>query len=107
MRKTKQPKEPSLLSQWFDILKERYLTRKAMRLLVKQEWSIDFLTAMLIRCANHSGRPYEMTISNGHNSIKINTIDTPNNAAYRDDSIFNHLDDDLKVRQFVEGVNKR
>ena len=103
----KKQKEPSIIRQFFNILIERYKTRKALRLLVKQEWSVDFLTAMLIRASKVEGRPLEMTILNksGH-GIKVNTIDTPNVAAYNDDSIFNHLDDELRVKQFINGLNR-
>lgn len=98
----------SILKQWLEIQQERAKTHKALRLLTKQEWSVEFLTALLIRASNVVHRPLEMTIvhKNGM-SIRINTIDTSESSTYRDDSIFNHLDDELKVRQFIEEVNRK
>jgi len=106
-KKAKVPKQPSFIRQAWDLFIERYKTRKALRMLSKQEWSIDFLTAMLLRAANLAHQPLEMTITNNNTHIKISTVDGPTTAAYRDDSIFNHLDDELKVKQFIESVNKR
>jgi hypothetical protein len=104
----KKPKQPSFIKQAWNLMVERSHTRKALRLLSKQEWSIDFLTAMLIRASNVTRQSYEMEIHGPHGTkIVIRTIDAPTNSAYRDESIFNHLDDELKVKQFIESVNKR
>lgn len=95
----------SFIHQAWALATERMCTRKALRLLQKQEWSIEFLTAMLIRAANVVHRPLEMTIKNRETSVTIRTTDdvaTP----YKDDSIFNHLDDELKIRQFISEVNR-
>ena len=106
--KQKKYKPPSFVRQLVDLQIERYKTHKALRQLVNNEWSVEFLTAMLVRASNITHQPLEMTITNkAGTSIKVNTVDTPNTAAYNDDSIFNHLDDELKVRQFVESMNKR
>ena len=108
MKKQKGYKPPSFLRQLIDLHIERQKTRKALRILSQQEWSVDFLTAMLIRSANLAHRPLEMTIySKNGTAIKINTIDTPTSSVFTDDSIFNHLDNELKMKQFIEGVNKR
>jgi hypothetical protein len=107
-RRLKSMMPPSFIKQAFTLAYERAQTRKALRLLAKQDWSVDFLTAMLIRASNQAGRPLEMSITGPSGStIRMNTIDTtPSNQAYRDDSIFNHLDNELKIRQFIDGVNK-
>lgn len=97
-------KPESFLKQAWELHIEKVKTRKALRLLSKQEWSIEFLTALLIRAANLSNRPYEMTIQNGNSSIVIKSASAQ--SAYRDDSIFNHLDDELRVRQFIDEVNR-
>lgn len=99
-------KEKSLLRQWIEIQHERAMTRKALRLLTKQNWSVDFLTAMLIRASRVSNKELEMVIANGNNSIKIRTIDNPA-TSYSDDSIFDHLDDEFMVRNFINSINRR
>lgn len=104
MRK-KKVKQPSFIRQAWDIYVERHKTRKALRLLSKQEWSVEFLTAMLLKAANLAHQPLEMTITNNNTSIRISTVDNVD-SPYRDDSIFNHLDDSLKVEQFIASVNK-
>jgi len=103
----KTQRQPSFIRQAWELFTERYKTRKALNMLSKQEWSIEFLTAMLIRAANLSHQPLEMVITNHGQSIKISTVNNPGSAAFKDDSIFNHLDDELKVKQFIESVNKR
>lgn len=99
-------KQPSFFKQAWDIYYERTKTRKALRLLQKQEWSVDFLTALLIRASNMTNKPLEMIITNNNMTIRINTIDSSMNATYRDDNIFNHLDDELKIKQFIDEVNR-
>lgn len=105
--KKKKIKEPSFIHQAWELFTERYRTRKALRLLSKQEWSVEFLTALLVRAANMAHRQLEMTITNNSTVVKVNTIDTPMSGTYRDDSIFNHLDDTLRVNQFINEVNRR
>jgi len=98
-------KQPSLFRQWLTIKHEQALTRKALRLLKKQEWSVDFLTALLIRAANIMNRPLQMTIASPSGiKVSVNTIDTPT-STYRDDSIFNHLDDETRIQAFINEVN--
>lgn len=103
-RKKRKVKQPSFVRQVWDLHVERCKTRKALRLLSKQEWSVEFLTAMLLRAANLSHQPLEMTITNNNTSIRVNTHDNVG-STYRDDSIFNHLDDNLRVEQFIASVN--
>ena len=83
---------------------ERSNTRKALRTLNKQQWSVEFLTAMLVRASNVVKQPLEMTIIGpGGVAIRINTIDNIE-TPYRDDNIFNHLDDEVRMRQFMESI---
>lgn len=101
-------KEPSLLRQWLNIQHERALTRKALRLCAKQEWSVEFLTALLIKAANIMHRPLEMEIRSPNGvSITVRSVDAPESAAFRDDSIFNHLDNEAMVQAFLRQVNSK
>jgi len=108
MKKRKLPKEPSLLSKFIDIQVERYKTHKALRIMSQQEWSVEFLTAMIVRASNVTRQQLEITLVNksGH-AIKISTVDAPETSVFRDDSIFNHLDDELKIKEFISKVNSR
>lgn len=101
-------RDPSLLKQVWDVYSERYRVHRALRLLKKQEWSVEFLTAMLIRAANMVHKPLEMTIIGpGGTRIIINTLESPTPIALQDESIFNHLDDEMKIRSFISEANKR
>lgn len=100
-------KEKSLFRKWLDIQHERAMTHKALRLLTKQEWSVDFLTALLVRASHVKNQSLEMTICSSNGAqIKVSTatIDKP---LYNDDSIFNHLDDELRVQEFINSVGRK
>ena len=47
--KIKREKEPSLLRKLIEIHYEQAKRRKALRLLEKQSWSIDFLSMLLVK----------------------------------------------------------
>jgi hypothetical protein len=98
-------KKHSFFREAWILAVERAQTRKALRLLSKQEWSVDFLTAMLLRAANLAHRPLQMTITHKDTSITIRTTDELS-TSYKPDNIFDHLDDDLRIRQFIAEVNR-
>jgi hypothetical protein len=106
MRKIiKQPKEKSLFRKWLDIRHEQVMTKKALRLAMKQEWGVDFLTALLVKASRVRGQALEMTIVSASGAkIEVRTTDTPTSAAYRDDNIFNHLDDEMRIAEFIRNV---
>jgi hypothetical protein len=96
------------LKDAWDISLERVRINKALRRMNKQEWSIEFLTAMLYRAARHYGQQLEMTIVGpGGMAITVRTTDNKPPTNYSDDSILNHLDDELKVRQFIEMMESK
>lgn len=89
------------LKQVWDLWVERCRSKKALRMLNKQVWSVEFLTELLIMASKKHG-PLEMTIISPNGAkIVVNTIDTKSRDVL-DDNIFNHLDDDIRVSQFVE-----
>lgn len=91
-----------IISEVWSVWVEQCKTRKALRILNKQEWSLEFLTTLIITAARKSGKEYEMTIVSPNGAhIVISTINKEPKKQI-DDSIFNHLDDDIKVRQFIE-----
>jgi len=100
-------KDKSLLRQFIEIQHERWMTRRALRILSKQTWSVDFLTALLIRAANTMHRPLEMQVHGPYGVIATVRTTEAINEVYRDESIFNHLDDEMKVRNFINEINKK
>jgi hypothetical protein len=103
----REKKRLSLLRQWIELNAERQKTHKALRILAKQEWSIEFLTALLIRASKITGEELEMTLkSPAGMTATIRTIDAPQ-TPFRDESIFNHLDDEFRVNEFIKIVNSK
>jgi hypothetical protein len=93
----------TFIKELWDLWVERRKIHKALRILNKQEWSIEFLTALLVRAANFTHQPLEMFIrsANGH-EIVVRTADV--STPYADDDIFDHLDDELKIKAFMDKV---
>jgi hypothetical protein len=89
----------------FAIMKERAAVHKALRLLNKQEWSVEFLTSMLLKASKaNNSQALEMTIVSPLGAkIIINTRDKQPPLEL-DDSIFNHLDDELRIKQFMDSL---
>jgi hypothetical protein len=86
---------------------ERNRVHRAMRLLSKQEWSVEFLTALIIRASRVSRQSLEMEIISpaGQRIIVRSTDVSP--SRLRDDNIFDHLDDDAKIQAFMREVNRK
>ncbi len=90
-----------LLEAWAEYVK----TKRALRAAAKLSWSVEFLTAMLKRAAKAENQNLEMTLGNGQQWIKIRTVGQ-DLSDVKDDSIFNHLDDDLKIKAFIDSLRK-
>lgn len=100
-------KEPSLLRQIIAIHHEQALRRKAMRTLAKQEWSIEFLTELLRRAADMKKDNLLLEIrTKGGNVLTITSIKASDHLNDSDD-IFNHLDDEAAIQQFIYNNNRR
>lgn len=99
----KQDKEPSLLRQIIAIHYEQARRRKALRLLEKQHWSVDFLSTLLLKSARMMGTSLELTIVSPDNVRMIITAkDLKTDDGRIDDTdIFNHLDDETAVNNFI------
>jgi hypothetical protein len=92
----------------WSVLVERHKIHKALRVLNKQEWSIEFLTALLIRASRISHQQLEMIIVNGPMQLIIRSQEAESRpTALIDDDIFNHLDDEAKIKAFMEKVRER
>jgi hypothetical protein len=95
------------LKEFWAVWVERNKIHKALRALSKQEWSVEFLTALVIRAARISRQSMELEIiSPMGQRIIIRSTDTPP-SALPDDNIFNHLDDEVKMQEFMREVNRK
>jgi hypothetical protein len=95
------------LKEFWAVWVERNKIHKALRMLSKQEWSVEFLTALVIRAARISRQSMELEIvSPMGQRIIIRSTDTPP-SALPDDNIFNHLDDEVKMQEFMREVNRK
>lgn len=91
-----------MIKKIIEIYHERALVRKALRLLNKQMWSVEFLTALLVKAAKVNGKHLEMVlVSRDGTRLVVRTTDALV-AQNDDDNIFNHLDDDVKIKQFMD-----
>jgi hypothetical protein len=96
----------AFLKEAWNLWKERQYIHKALRILNKQEWSIEFLTSLFIKAAKHFHEPLEMTIVGpGQVSVTIKSTEAKN-FVLMDDDVMNHLDDDVFIRQFMERLKK-
>lgn len=107
--KDKQPKEPSLIRKIIDIQYEQARRRKALRVLQKQCWSVDFLSTLLLKSAKMLGSSLELTvISPNGEGLKITAKDLQLDDGRVDDTdIFNHLDDEAAVNAFIREHSTR
>lgn len=95
-----------MIRKIIDIYHERAQTRKALRLLNKQSWSVEFLTALLSKAAKINGKHLEMEIiSKDGVRLIVRTTDALVEKA-DDDNIFNHLDDDVRINQFMNELRR-
>ena len=86
---------------------ERYKIHKAMRILQKQEWSVEFL-AMVLRKAVDNGmttRGVSLEIRNGNNAIVMKVEDKVKELA--SESIFDQLDNTAAVNAFIAAHSTR
>ena len=102
-------KEPSLFRKIVEIQWEQARRRKALRLLQKQVWSVDFLSTLLLKSAKMLGTSLELTVISPNNEVlKITAKDLKQDDGRIDDTdIFNHLDDQTAVNDFIYRHSKR
>lgn len=113
MKKQKQkhiPKEPGLLRKLITIYFEQAKRRKALRCLQKQEWSFDFLALLLVKASQIANQNLSLTITDKVGVSYTLTYDkAKGNATVNDfdDSIFNHLDNDTAINDFIQKHSRR
>lgn len=108
MKKPRKDKEPSLLRQIIAIKYEQAKRRKALRILNKQEWSVEFMEYLCEHAARTLNRDIIITVTSpaGH---KLEIKSTAEHAAslMADDDIFNKLDDEAAVAEFIREHSRR
>lgn len=107
--KNKPVKEPSLLRKLITIYYEQARRRKALRILAKQAWSLEFLSLALIRAAKVIGDGVQISVTDKEGRVFTLTYDKAikSKVADIDDSILNHLDDNTAINQFIYENGRR
>lgn len=108
MRKLKKDKEPSLIRQIIAIKYEQAKRRRALRILSKQEWSVEFMEYLCEHAAKvmHKDIIISVTSPVGH-TLEIKSVAEHAVSLMADDDIFNKLDDDVAVAEFIREHSKR
>ena len=100
-------KEPSLLRQIVAIHYEQAKRRKALRILSKQEWSVEFLEYLVLHAAKDLKQHIIISVTSpGGHKFEIKSVDSETKLD-NDYDIFNHIDDDVAVNKFIRDHNTR
>lgn len=100
-------KEPGLFRQLIAIHYEQAKRRRALRILNKQEWSVEFIEHLIAHAAKVNKRNIIVTVTSpaGH-KLEIKSVETKDELD-ADYDIFNHLDDAVAVNEFIRRNSKR
>lgn len=102
--KARKIKEKSVLRKVIEILWEQAQRRKALRILSTQQWSLDFLSYLLVKASRLQQHSIELVITSpdgttmrlSSNGVSLSpTLDTS-------DDIFNHLDEPEVVEAYIK-----
>ena len=101
-RKQKQKKfrEPSVLRKMVEVLYEDVKRRRALRLLERQAWGLDFLSMALVKAGRHLDGGLVMVITD-RNGVRMELRYEDVKDRTDEDSVFMHLDDDSFVEKFI------
>ena len=109
-KKIKKEREPSLLRKIILIHYEQNKRRKVVRQLQKQSWSFDFLALLLVKASKIANQNLSLTITNKDGTSYTLTYDKAKESPaidQLDDSIFNHLDDDAAIADYIAKNSRR
>ena len=101
-------REPSLFRQIIAIQYEQAKRRKALRILNKQTWSVEFLEYLVQKAARTLNREVTFTVTSpaGH-KLDIKAVRNWTSKLDDSDDIFNHLDDQAAVEAFIRENSRR
>lgn len=107
MKKSK-TKTPGLIRQIIEIRHEQALRRKALRILNKQAWSVEFMEYLVEHAAKVLNKDVEIEIESpaGH-KLRVKSVANHAINLMTDDDIFNKLDDDAAVAEFIREHSRR
>jgi hypothetical protein len=104
----KKNKEPGLFRKFISIKYEQAKRRKALRILNKQEWSIEFMEYLCEHAAKVLNKDIEIEIESpaGH-KLRVKSVANHAVNLMADDDIFNRLDDEAAVAEFIREHSRR
>ena len=102
----KRRREPSVLGKVMSILHEEALRRKAVRRLERQAWSLDFITACLVKAGRVLGDGVMITVTN-RDGMKLEMRYEDYKDMATEDNVFMRLDDDSFVEKFIRENARR
>ena len=108
MKKSRKDKTPGLLWQIIAIKYEQARRRKALRILNRQEWSVEFIEYLCEHAAKVLNKDIVIAVTSpaGH-KLEIKSIAEHAANLMADDDIFNKLDDDVAVAEFIREHSRR
>lgn len=102
-------KEPGLLRQIIAIHYEQAKRRKALRILAKQVWSVEFFEYLIKKTAKtlHQDIQIEFESPAGHKMRMTAVYGGEESPLSADNDIFNHLDDEAAINNFIRANSTR
>lgn len=96
-------KQPSLLRQIVSIHFEQAKRRKALRILNKQEWSVEFLEYLVMHAAQQLNNNIVIEVESPEGrKMRISSVNLKTDTAALDSDILNKLDDQAAVEAFIQ-----
>ena len=105
-KKQRRHKEPSVLRKMVEVLWEDAKRRRALRLLERQSWSLDFLSMALVKAGKHLDEGLVMVITD-RNGARMELRYEDARGRLEEDNVFMHLDDELFVERFIAANSRR
>lgn len=109
-KKIKKDKEPSLFRKIIEIHFEQARRQKVIRQLQKQSWSFDFLALLLVKASQVSGQNLSLSITDREGvtyTLAYDKAKQADSVHQLGDTIFDHLDDDIAVANFITKNSRR
>ena len=101
-------KEPGPIRQIIAIHYEQAKRRRALRTLAKAEWSIEFLSEVLRKASDLMRKDIEITLeTKGGHKMTLSSVKNRQDKLNADSDIFNMLDDEAAVQQFIRDHSRR
>lgn len=96
----------SIIRDIIRIYRQNAETKKALRLLSKQEWSVEFLTSLLVKASKAINKDLEMVIHDKiGRSFTISTLTQKQTVT--DDNILDHLDNEVAIQNFMRQMERK